>query len=227
MARKKGFIPSSGPAYDAFFKNICQYVNAKCSPPDAPEWSHIPPAEQTALNDAYADWYAAYTPTLKPHTPAETAAKNRAYKSSRKVLSRFIQVWFRGFTDIVTEEDLKNMGIPPVDTVHTPIGRPATRPAFEIHVRDTRLLAVPFRDQGAASRAIPYGMNGAVVSFGIFDHPPAEPEELSRTELATRSPHLLHFTEEERGKTVYVALQWQNESGVRGDYTEMLSTIVP
>jgi hypothetical protein len=28
-----------------------------------------------------------------------------------------------------------------------------------------------------------------------------------------RTPHILEFTEEERGKTVYVAICWQNEKG--------------
>ena len=227
MAYGKGFIPSAGPAYDTFFKNICQYVNTKCSPPDAPQWGHIPAREVTDLNDAYTVWYTGYAPTLKPHTPTDTAAMHEAYKSSKKVLARFIQVWFRGFPHIVTLEDLTNMGIPPLDTIHTPIGRPATRPEFEIRVRDTRLLTIPFRDQGSTSRAKPYGMSGAVVSYGFFDQQPPDPEALPHTELATRTPHLLRFREEDRGKTVYVALQWQNESGERGDYTEMLSAIVP
>ena len=165
--------------------------------------------------------------TLKPHTPAETAAKDAAYKSSRKVLARFIQVWFRGFPDVVTVEDLTNMDIPPVDTTPMPIGRPTTRPVFEIEVRNTRLLAIRFHDHGSVSHTVPYGMNGAVVSFGFFDGPPADAGKLPHTELATRSPHLLRFKEEDRGKTVYIAMQWQNESGVKGDYTEMQSTIVP
>jgi hypothetical protein len=43
----------------------------------------IPAAETTALTVAFAV-------TLKPHAPADTAAKDAAYKSSRKVLARFI-----------------------------------------------------------------------------------------------------------------------------------------
>jgi hypothetical protein len=69
MAHKK-FIPGPGPAYDTFFKNLCRYVNAKCA--GAPsERTHIPEEERTALNNAYAAWYTAYAPTLKPRTPAE------------------------------------------------------------------------------------------------------------------------------------------------------------
>jgi hypothetical protein len=52
MANGKHFIPGPGPAYDTFFNNVRQYTNAKCSPPDAPEWSHIPSPELAARNAA-------------------------------------------------------------------------------------------------------------------------------------------------------------------------------
>jgi hypothetical protein len=49
-------------------------------------------------------------------------------------------------------------------------------------------------------------MNGAVVSWGIFDEAPGGPRALANTELATRSPHLLSFQEEDRGKRVYITI---------------------
>jgi hypothetical protein len=192
-----------------------------------PAWTHIPADERTALNTAYADWYTDYAPTLKPHTKAETAARDAAWARSRKVLSRFVQVWIRGFPDIVTAFHLANLGIPPVDGTPTHIGRPVTRPVFRVVVKDTRLLELRFQDQDSESKAIPYGMNGAVISWGIFDQPPAKPEDLPHTELATRTPHLLRFQEEDRGKRVYISMQWQNESGERGDFAEIQSAVVP
>jgi hypothetical protein len=51
--------------------------------------------------------------------------------------------------------------------------------------------------------------------------------DLTRSVLATRTPHILEFTEEERGKTVYVAICWQNEKGEKGPWSEMESAIVP
>jgi hypothetical protein len=222
----KHLIPSAGPKYDRFFKNVFQYTSTMTSG-SSPTWTHIPVQEVTALNTAYAAWYTAYSPTLKPHTPAVTVAMKAAYASTSKVLSRFIQVWFRGFPDIVTNEHLANMEIPPLDTTRSPIGKPLTRPVFHLMIKDTRLLSVVFQDEGSESRAKPYGMNGAVVSYGILESPPANQNELTRTELATKSPHPLRFEEEDRGKTVYVALQWQNESGVRGDFTEIQSAIIP
>jgi hypothetical protein len=79
----------------------------------------------------------------------------------------------------------------------------------------------------AAYAAVRKPHTPAVVSFAVLDHIPKDEKELTRTELATRTPHLLRFTEEERGKTVYVAMQWQNESGERGDFTDIQSAIVP
>jgi hypothetical protein len=120
------------------------------------------------------------------------------------------------------------MGIPPIDLNPTHIGKPKTRPVFSIEVMDTRFLALHFYDETTPdSRARPYGMNGAVVFYAILDHPPTSIRELTRTVLATRTPHLLHFEEEDRGKTVYIAMVWQSESGELGDPTEIQSVVIP
>jgi hypothetical protein len=79
------------------------------------------------------------------------------------------------------------------------------------------------------SNARPYGMNGAVISFAISHdgHVITDHKQLIHTELATRTPHFLHFEEADRGKTVYIAMQWQNESGARGEFTEIQSAVIP
>jgi len=45
--------------------------------------------------------------------------------------------------------------------------------------------------------------------------------------MASRTPFTLHFEETERGKTVYVALCWQNERGITGAWSEFKSAIIP
>jgi hypothetical protein len=69
------------------------------------------------------------------------------------------------------------MGIPEKDTTCTPIATPKTRPEFSIAVKDIRRLSIHFRDQGSASKARPYGMNGAVISWAVLDAPP--PDEMA------------------------------------------------
>jgi hypothetical protein len=94
-------------------------------------------------------------------------------------------------------------------------------------VRDVRRIDVHFQDQGSPFRARPYGINGAVISFDVLDEQPADPEHFSRTTLATRTPYILKFAEEERGRTLYAALQWQNEKGERGPWSEIQSAVIP
>jgi hypothetical protein len=111
------------------------------------------------------------------------------------------------------------------DDTKTPVGIPPTRPEFSVVVKDIRRLALPFRDQGSASKARPYGMSGAVVRWGVQDAPPTEPEKLPNSKLATRTPYILNFTEEERGKTVYIVMCWQNEKGDMGSFSEIQSQV--
>jgi hypothetical protein len=60
-----------------------------------------------------------------------------------------------------------------------------------------------------------------------LDTPPAEPDNLTRHSMASKTPHAIQFTEEERGRTVYIAASWQNERGNIGQWSEIQSAVVP
>jgi hypothetical protein len=104
---------------------------------------------------------------------------------------------------------------------------PKSLPELDIDVVDFRRLKVIFHDMGSDSKAKPYGVNGAVIVYAVLNAPPADVNALAHSVLATRTPHILEFTEEERGKTVYIAICWQNEKGERGPWSEIGSAIVP
>jgi hypothetical protein len=75
------FLPTKDVDFNQWFKDFVQYVNLKCHavpPATTPDWTHIPAARLTELVNSYADWYTFYVVTLKPHSPAETLAKNEA-----------------------------------------------------------------------------------------------------------------------------------------------------
>jgi hypothetical protein len=240
MAHGTTFIPVAGPAYDTFFKNIRDYVNAKCAPapPDAPQWSHIPAAEREALNAAYTDWSAAYLPTLKPHTPAETAARNAAYKRSKKVLSRFIQVWFRGFPETVTEEDLRNMEIPPVSGGRAPIPPPEIQVEADlvfpgIHMVELRKIRAvanlerpdPRSDYGVR---IYYGFSGSPSDQYPFrlDKPLKTGKVLPYSVFTRRQKERFDF-DGESGNTVYFCLRYENSKGQAGPFGPVLQAVIP
>jgi hypothetical protein len=221
----KDFVPDEDAAYDKFFKNITQYVAKKCGG-DPPEWTHIPQAARTALSADYGAWYTAYGPTTNTHTSEDTAEKNRVKKATKKRLRTFIKVYLRYHPD-VTNKDRDNCGIPNDDETRTPVPDPPTRPEFIIKLLDIMRLAIHFWDQGSSRKAKPYGIDGAVIYWAILDHVPAGIEELVNSVLATRTPHVLEFTERDRGKTVYIALRWQNEKGRKGPPSEIQSAIIP
>jgi hypothetical protein len=45
--------------------------------------------------------------------------------------------------------------------------------------------------------------------------------------MASRTPHLLQFPENLRGKTVYIAGCWQNERGILGAWSDIQSAVIP
>jgi hypothetical protein len=225
MSHKRDPIPQGDEEYNKFFKNICQYVNQKCTG-SPPEWTHIPADARTALNDDYAAWYTAYAVTLKPHTSEDTAEKNRVKAATKKRLRTFIKGYIR-YHPAVTNADRDNCGVPNDSDTRTPVPVPATRPEFSIVVKDIRTLSLPFHDQGTERRAIPYGIDGAVIHWVVMDHPATNVKELTNSVLATSSPYTLEFSDEERGKIVSIAMQWQNEKGQKGKFSEIQNTIVP
>jgi hypothetical protein len=204
MAHGKDYVPKKDADFDVWFKFMIQYVAKKCSiipPATAAEWTHIPAEVRAALADAYAFWYTLYLAVIGPHTPVDTQAKNNAKKAAIAKIRPFVNQYLRFLP--VTDEDRTAMGIPNRDTIPTPI-EPTTRPEFALTLKDIRQIGIVFWDQGKSSkhRAIPYGMNGAVVLWEVRPDPPDKPENLSKSALATRTRFTLEFEEPERGKTV-------------------------
>jgi hypothetical protein len=223
MAHKHDFIPEKEAAFNDFFKFLVLYVDGKTAG-ETPEWP-FPADALDALHAALDAWETAYQKTLVPHIPAFTQEKRRVRKRSEKTLREFVNRFLR--YSPVTAEDRAIMGIPEHDDTRSDIPAPETRPEFNIVVKDICQLKVPFRDQGSSRKARPYGMNGAVISWDVLDAPPATASLLRKTVLATRTPHIFTFSEEDRGKTVYFAMQWQNEKGARGPFSEIQSAVIP
>ena len=186
----------------------------------------IPSQEVADLQTAHSKFVALLA---KAESPDKTSVIVTNKNDARKALVEKIRtmVNFRLQNPIVTNGQRIELGLHVRDTTRTRIPIPASRPELDIDVLDFRRLKVIFHDQGHDHKAKPYGVNGAVIAYAVLDAPPADQDALTRTALATRTPHVLEFTEEERGKTVYVAICWQNEKGQRGPWSEIESAIVP
>ena len=69
--------------------------------------------------------------------------------------------------------------------------------------------------------------DGAVIVWDALHAPPESPDAMTHHTMASRTPYTLHFEETQRGKTVYIALAWQNDRGIFGAWSEMKTGIIP
>jgi hypothetical protein len=214
------YIPKKDSELVAWSANFTAQIVA-----NAPTWE-IPYNEVNDLQTADAAFAALHAQADSPTKNSVIVAEKDA---ARKVLKAKIRdlVGFRLKNPIITDAQRIAMGLHVHDTTPTNIPVPTTRPEIDIDVLDFRRLKILFHDMGSSSKAKPYGVNGAVIAYAILDVPPVNSDTLTHTVLATRTPHVLEFTEEERGKPVYVAICWQNEKGQRGPWSEIESAIVP
>jgi len=219
----KDYIPTTDADFNNFFKRITQYVAGKCAGP-SPEWTHIPAEERAALNEAYIAWYNAYGLTLVPHPQQLTRARNEQRAISEKVLRQFVQNFLH--YKLVTNLDRDNMKLPNRSKRRSRQDEVTECIAVTTPLRNHREVMFKYRVMGSTRRGKPDGYR-AIIRWGILDKPPASHQELYNTDMSTSSPHVLTFGEEDRGKTVYYSLCWQNRASVMGPWSDIGSTRVP
>jgi hypothetical protein len=214
------YIPKKDSELVPWSANFTAQVAANAS-----AWG-IPSNEVSALQTANT---AFATLQAKADSPAKTSIIVAEKNTARKTLVAKIRelAGFRLKNPVITRAQRIALGLHVRDTTPSNIPVPKSRPELDIDVLDFRRLKVLFHDQGSDSKAKPYGTNGAIIVYAVLDAPPADVSALTRSILATRTPHILEFTEEERGKTFYVAICWQNKKGQRGPWSEIESAIVP
>jgi hypothetical protein len=225
MARYKDYIPANDAAFDAWFENLVSYVLAKVIAAN-PVWTHIPKSEAELLAAAYTAWHTAYLPTLKPHTPAETLAKDEARAEAEGIIRPFVGQWL--MWKQVTDQQRLDMGLHVATPRRDHIPAPATVPELSPRAGNPRQVVIPYRDRGAVKKGKPADVHGIEVRWAILDHPPADIKELSNSSFDTNSPLTLAFEEHERGKRVYMAGLWEIErEGIKGDPGETVSAVIP
>jgi hypothetical protein len=218
------YIPKNDAEFDVWFNNLVEYVFAKVMVA-SPAWTHIPKPEAENLAAAYTSWHTAYVAFQGPHTKVDTEAKNDAKKAAVKVIQLFVNRYLR--YPPVTNEDRTAMGIPNHDIHPTPVPRPDDIPEVEVLLPKPRMLRFRFRRVNMKRWGKPAGVHGMELLWIIADAPPKEVEELVHSSFATKSPLDLTFAESERGKRVCYAVRWETEAMKKGDYSEIMSAIIP
>ncbi|MCL1912122.1 MAG: hypothetical protein FWG13_07945 [Leptospirales bacterium] len=220
----KDYIPQNAAQFNSFMANLLAYVQERTDK-DNPVWPDIPAARVTSLAAAFAVFQTAFEATQGQHTPAQTLARREAQAECTKELRGFVNQYLR--FPPVTNVDRLAMGVNNHDSIRTDHTVVTEKVDYVIHLRGIRELVVNFWVQGADNKAKPDGYDGAVVIWDIRDTAPQRFEDLTHHAMASRTPFILHFEEADRGKTAYIALVWQNERGILGEYSEIKSAIIP
>ncbi|MDR2764841.1 MAG: hypothetical protein LBB90_07405 [Tannerella sp.] len=164
--------------------------------------------------------------------PAErTPAKTAALKSAQNDFARVYRQLYNGYmksNPLVTDEDLVEAGLPKRHTGgHIPAPIPKGVIAATADTSKPGILGFHYRDRGATGIAKPYGVHGAELVWEILDQPPADWSELTHSAFSTHTPAELVFKGDQRGKTLYFAMRWENTRGQKGPWNEIESVIIP
>ena len=217
MSSSKDYIPQNQAAFNAWFENLKNHV-------DENDWG-IPDRVKDELDAAFLDWRKHYEPTLGPHTPGQTIARNEARKRAEAVIRMLVKQYLQ--FPPVTNSNRSDMRLHIRDLIRTDHRTVKERVEFNLDIQGIRQVHVHFKVSGSAGKAKPQGYSGAVLVWATLDSPPVDIKELIFHAMASRTPHTITFTEQDRGKKVYVALAWQNDRGIRGAWSEIKWAVIP
>jgi hypothetical protein len=190
-------------------------------------WS-IPESAQQTVEALLASFTAAFGLADNPQT--RTSAAVTAKQETRRAAEAGIRLLLKAYVTynpLVTDEDRRNMELPIHKTTRTRAPVPSTYPDFYIDSSTLRRLTIHFFDQGSHRKAKPAGVHGAEIRWAIIDMPVMHLKDLTNSSFDTRTPFMLEFDDDLRGKTVYFCLCWENTKGEKGPWSEIVSAIIP
>jgi hypothetical protein len=223
--------------FDQRYKFMCQYVNGKCTGAN-PEWTHIPDAVRTTLNNGYLAWNTVYTKTIGPHTPVDTEAKNNGKKAAKAIIRPFVNQYLR--FPPVTNEDRTAVGVPNHDTTRSNVPTPRAQPEADVAYPGVHLIELTHIRAVDPSLDDPRADWGTRIFWGIIGEPAAHDKlrisappvfggDLPHSTFTHRKNYTFDF-EGDSGKTVWFCLRYENRKGGKkgeGPFGPFFSVIIP
>lgn len=220
----QNYIPAKDEDFNLWQANFAIQINVNARATRL----GIPTEKLTTLQDLQGEWTDAFLLASQPSTRTSLAVEQK--KRARADYEAFLRALMRQYianNEQTTDDDRIALGLPIPKTTRTPAPVPVTYPDYTIDTSVIRQLTIHFHDQSKANKAKPSGVHGAEILWAIRDTPPAAIEDLARSGFDTHSPFTLSFDENQRGKTVYFCLRWENTRGIKGPWSEIGSAIVP
>jgi hypothetical protein len=219
MARD--FIPDTDKDFYEWEESLCTYISGTLPAWNIPQTAY---AEVDTLRSAFViAYHAAVGPDPKK---SETHEKNRTRDAFKKKLREFLKAYVT-YNPAVTDDERDQAGLP----IHKPSGGhhpiPVSHPIAIVDTSIIRQVTLRLLDSITKSRAKPFGVHGAEALWAKLDHPPTSIDELTNSAFTTTSSLTLKFGEEDRGKTVYYCLRWENTRGEKGPWGPIESVKIP
>ena len=214
------------PAKDADF-NVWQELIATAIEENTSNWMLDTGWIENNFKPACTEWNRAWEKYENPAT--RTPLINAAKKEKRAIYEKLLKVIVANLkvNTRLTDDDRRALGINIRDTKPTPMPVPMTYPIVVIDTSTMRRLSISFRDSESRAAAKPKGVHGAEIRWAIIDDVKPTVEDLINSDFDTRSPHMLEFTEVQRGKSVWICLRWENTRGEKGPWGDIERAIIP
>ncbi|MDR0599934.1 MAG: hypothetical protein LBG84_07635 [Treponema sp.] len=222
----KDYLDLTDTEFDVFFNRLVEYLGQKCAGP-TPTWTHIPSGECAKLEAAWDNWHPAYESTLVPHTAIQTKTKNDAKAAAKNLIRSMVNRFLREDWEQVKDEDRIYLAIPIKDKTRTVHPVPALAPDLEAAPAGPRRHRVTAINPERDTRQKPDLVKG--VAFGAkirsADGPVTPAEDLPSV-FQTKTVREYQYPESEYGKVVDYACAYENETGQRGPWSNVVSVII-
>ena len=180
-----------------------------------------------------AEWYdpyvTAYAAWINPETRTPIAIA--AMKAAEDVFIPYYRELYRlvKANPLVTNVDLEAMGFPPRSAdVPTPSPVATEAPEFGITPLGDHRLHIDYYPAGSTrKKGKPKGQHGVEIRWVFSETPVEDTEELLNSVFDTASPALLAFHGRDGGRTVYLAMRWENTRGEKGPWSHIERALVP
>jgi hypothetical protein len=183
-------------------------------------------AAVTAAQAAIEDFLTARVTYKGDNSRKNRLAKDEAKEAAKNAMRDFANTSIR-YNKLMTEEQKREYGIHTPEP-GSPVKVPTTSPRLIIDTGTRRRLIIFYRDEKSTRRGKPKGVHGIEIRWAILDHVPTGIEELINSSFDTNPPLTLVFSEQDRGKRVYLCGCWEIErEGEKGPFGAIEEAIIP
>jgi hypothetical protein len=222
MAKRRWYFPAKDADVVPWVRNFVAGLSA-----NAARWG-IAEALVTALGNLGIAYEAAYTRRMEPDAgKVSTEQKNLALNALKDGVKDMVNGHIN-HNPAVTADDRVALGLYVYEPGRKPVSKPETTVVLRTEPVMARQVAVYFTDSATpGKRGKPAGVEYMELVCGVLDSPPRNTDELHRPVTASKSPAVLTFREEDRGKTVYMAGRWKTATQLEGPWSEIVSAVIP